>query len=127
MEAHDRDYERRKFLRYDYAKHLSYKTVSPMNTTIPSGAQAKNLSASGLLFTVQNKQVPGISSLLAIDIDYRTANICQEIEEHVLISQNRLLGRVVRLEENSDGSCSVGIVFLTKQDPISQDIDKLLK
>jgi len=123
------DKERREFFRYDYDKPLSYKTVKTSKTVkFPSdlyNAISRNLSASGLLFLTHTKDVPGISSLLAIDLDYKTINICREIEEQALVSNNKLIGKVVRIEDNDDGTCGVGVAFVKKTDPILKTIDDL--
>jgi hypothetical protein len=39
-----------------------------------------------------------------LDLDYKTATICKEIEERVLILGNKRIGRVVRIEDNEDGT-----------------------
>ena len=57
---------------------------------------------------------PAISSLLLLDLDYNAASICREIDGRVLFIDNKLVGRVVRLEDNVDGTCGVGVAFLKK-------------
>ena len=118
--------EKREFLRYDYGKPIDYSTIeSPRNQKFSAEhiqAMSKNLSTSGLLFITKVKKVPNISSLLVLDLDIRTAAICQEIETHALIIDNKLLARVVRIEDNEDGTCGVGVAFVTKADPLLKDL-----
>ncbi len=124
--------ERREFLRFDYEKPLHFSLVSsPRDRGILSSfinAVSKNISASGILFRVEDGAIPEIASLVMLDLDYKTSNICREIDERALIKNNKLLGKVVRIEENSDGTRGVGVAFVTKSDRLSKDIkDKIEK
>ncbi|NQT23117.1 MAG: PilZ domain-containing protein [Candidatus Omnitrophica bacterium] len=121
--------ERRQFLRYDFEKPFRYSVI---NTPEDKGvfskmmdAFSKNISASGILFTA--KEVPKIASLLMLDLDYQTLKICQEIESRVLIIRNKIVGKVVRIEDNEDGLCGIGIAFIKKSDALSKDIEQLIK
>ena len=123
--------ERREFLRFDYEKPLHYSLISSPKekSTFSSfiNAVSKNLSAAGILFTIKEKAIPEISSLIMLDLDYSTANVCKEIERRALIKNNKLLGKVVRIEDNGDGTCGVGVVFVTKSNRLSKDIKNLSK
>ena len=118
--------ERRKFLRADFTKPLKYSTINIVKEkNIAMGlaeAMTKNLSASGILFITNTAKAPDISTLLVMDLDYRTATICREIDNSVLLMGNKLVGKVVRIEDNEDGTCGVGVAFVTKADPIAKDI-----
>lgn len=120
--------ERRQFLRYDYEKslHFSILNSSKDKNFLSKSMEAisKNLSASGILFVTNI--VPEISSFLVLDLDYRTARICQEIESRALIINNKLIGRVVRIEENDNGLFDIGLAFVTKGDRLPQDIQNLI-
>lgn len=121
--------DKREFLRYRCDKPVNFKILlSPKETgsasKLASGI-SKNLSASGILFSSNN--FPEISSILALDLDYRTTNICQEIEENSLIIDGKLIGKVVRIEEKDDGTYNIGVAFIKKSDQISPEIKKLLK
>ncbi|MDD5438943.1 MAG: PilZ domain-containing protein [Candidatus Omnitrophica bacterium] len=122
--------EKREFLRYDYDKPLHYNIVRSLkDKKIPAqfgNATSKNLSASGLLFTTGAKSVPALSSYLLIDLDYRTAAICKEIEARVLMVDNKILGRVVRIDDNEDDTCGVGIAFVTKQEIQKKTVEDLI-
>jgi len=121
--------EKREFLRYDYDKPLQYNTVRSLkDKKIPAQlvkAMSKNLSASGLLFTANTKAIPPLSSYILIDLDYRTASICQEIEARVLMVHNKILGRVVRIDDNDDGTFDVGIAFVTKSEIQTKPVEDL--
>ncbi len=123
--------ERREFLRYGFKKWLHYSLVSSPKDKSPIPpfikAVSKNLSASGILFITDSVNVPDVSSLVILDLDYKTARICKEIENRALISNNKLFGRVVRIEDNEDGTCGVGVAFITKSGRLEEDISKLIK
>ena len=120
--------EKRNFLRYDYNRPIHYKSVTPTSGTISLNdlmdAASKNLSISGILFSTNTDLAPNISSLLVLDVDYRTASICHEIEDNAMIVNNKILGKVVRIEDNENGTCNVGVAFLKKSDPVLQDIER---
>ena len=121
--------EKREFFRYDYNKPLAYLTLNEdSDKSIASKvitAVSRNLSAAGILFTVNPEKLPGISNILAMDIDYKTASICQEIEERALILKDKLIGKVVRIDDNEDGTCGVGVAFVTKTDALAKEIKNI--
>jgi PilZ domain len=128
MEETHRGEERRKFLRCNYEKFFNYNTVNLskdkrfMSSLV--SAITRNLSGSGMLFSTT--EVPQLSSLLVLDLDYHTARVCEEIENNVLIVNNRVLGKVVRVEEREDGVYDVGVVFVTKSDRLPKDVQSLV-
>jgi len=121
--------DKREFLRYRCDKPLHFEILlSPKDNSPASkllGGISKNLSASGILFA--SDECPEISSLLALDLDYRTTSICQEIEEKTLLAGNRLIGKVVRIEEKDGGAYNVGVAFIKKSEKLSPEIKELLK
>ena len=121
--------ERREFFRYKHEKPVQYKVVSPSGDKGVSAkfidAISKNLSASGVLFT--SSYIPEISSILILDLDHRTSRICQEIEKRAFMIGDKMVGKVVRVEESDDGLYDVGVVFVKKSDKLPKDIKDLLK
>ncbi|MFC1666479.1 PilZ domain-containing protein [Candidatus Omnitrophota bacterium] len=121
--------EKREFLRYDYNKPIKYSAINTAKnksfvSKLLTGI-SKNLSVSGILFTTNATKLPGICSLLALDLDYKITNVCQEIESQTLILKNRVIGKVVRIEDNEDGTCGVGVAFVKKSDRTSKDIKNI--
>ena len=120
---------RREFLRYRCDQPMHFKVLlSPKNDSRAPrilGGISKNLSVSGILFA--STDCPELSSILALDMDYRTTSICQEIEETTIIVDNKLIGKVVRIEEKDDGTYNIGVAFIKKSDQIFPEIKKLLK
>jgi len=123
--------ERREFFRYRYERPIHYKKVA--GPAKGAGAEAhalhdavaKNVSASGILFS--GDTVPELSSIIVLDLDYRTTQICQEIEERALIVGEKLLGKVVRIEDNNDGRYDIGVAFITKNDNLIDVIRSLIQ
>jgi hypothetical protein len=120
--------EKREFLRCKYDKPISYKVISSAGQGSPGSraldAVARNLSASGVLFS--SRYHPEISSIIALDMDYRTARICQEIEENALIVNNKIVGKVVRIEEDKDGLYGVGVAFIKRLSRLPKDLEKMM-
>ncbi|MFC1590331.1 PilZ domain-containing protein [Candidatus Omnitrophota bacterium] len=117
---------RREFLRFDFNETIKYSIIKESKQKSLSSelinAISRNLSASGILFVANVGQQPDIASLLVIELDYKTTSICKEIEDSALIMGNRLIGKVVRLEDNEDGTCGVGVAFIKKTDSIPTDL-----
>jgi len=121
--------ERREFLRYTHQEPVRYSVVNLKKdktavSKIIDGV-SKNLSASGILFT--SKKAPDLPSIVILDLDYRTTRICQEIEEKALIVKDRLLGKVVRIEDKEGGLYDVGVAFIKKSDTLPKNILNLIK
>ncbi len=120
---------KREFVRYGYDKPVSFKILfSPKQNKTASklvSGMSKNLSVSGLLF--KSAHLPEISSILELDLDYRTTGICNEIEENALMIGNKLIGKVVRIEEDEDGRYNIGVAFIKKTDQLPPDVKGMLK
>lgn len=127
MDSDSRD--NREFVRYSYAKTINFKVlVSPKHNKSASklvSGISRNLSASGILF--KSDHLPEISSILELDLDYRTTGICHEIEENAMTVDNKLIGKVVRIEEDENGKYNIGVAFIKKTDPLSSEIEKMLE
>lgn len=121
--------EKREFFRYSHEKPVQYKVLGSSDKGTAGSdfidAVSKNLSASGVLFT--SNYLPKISSIVAIDLDYRTSRVCQEIEDRAMIVDNKMVGKIVRIEENDDGAYDVGVAFVKKSEKLPKDIQSLLK
>ena len=129
MKNNNREKERRGFVRYEHKTPIHYSLVTkPHEKGIVARAiQAisKNISASGLLFSTDKNHVPDLSSILILDLDYRTARVCGELEKHALIVNNKLLGKVVRVQRARNDAIDIGVAFITKSDDLSEDLRKL--
>ncbi len=121
--------DRREFLRYEYESPVRYNEIDTAREKNPVSnlieAVSKNLSASGISFTT--RKAPTISSILVLDLDCRTARVCQEIENRALVVKNKILGKVVRIENNENGFFDVGVAFITKTNRVYDFIEDLIK
>jgi len=120
--------EKRQFLRQRHEKPVRYKVLNigrgRKGASRFMDAVSKNLSASGILFS--SNDMPKISSLLVLELDYRIAQICKEIEENALIVNNKLFGKVVRIEDNGSGLYDIGVAFIKKFDDLTENIKALI-
>lgn len=125
MGSNERIVEKREFFRLNYASGMHFKMFQPENRE--AVATSKNISQSGVLFQTQ-ADPPPISTILWMDLDIRTLMICQEIESRALIFNNGILGKVVRVEENTrNGSAyDVGVCFLTRDQQGSREVQAFL-
>ena len=122
--------ERRSYVRYQHRVPVHYSFVArPEEKSIVSRAIraiSKNISASGILFSIDKGHMPDLSSILILDLDYRTARVCEALEKRALIVNNKLLGKVVRLQKAKNGEVDVGVAFITKSEDLSEDLRKLI-
>lgn len=121
--------DKREFLRVDYETPLNFKVLKEDKLTAKSDVQSRNISACGLLFrTSTDASIPSLSSIVWIELDPKMMNICAEIENDLVIHNNGVYGRVVRIAEGEPGkSYDIGICFLRKKDMTEEEINQLLK
>ena len=129
MQEHYSGKDKREFFRYKHEKPVYYRN---MGVPYQGGkaeksltAISKNLSTSGLLFTTE--LVPELSSIVVIDLDYRTSQICREIESKVLMLSSKLIGKVVRIEDAGEGFYDIGVAFIKKSEPISPELKTMIQ
>jgi hypothetical protein len=127
------DQERRAFFRLNFTTPIRFKTCNinelQKNTPVDNSLEGstRNISQSGILFQTEDRP-PQLSSILWMDLDMRTLKICQEIESKALIFNNGVLGKVVRVEEDSDNdnAYDVGVCFLRKDQKDSREVQQIL-
>ena len=122
--------ERREFFRINFSTPLNFKSYSRLAVSSSQGSQegsAQNISQSGILFQTENNP-PQLSSIVWMGLDIRTLTICKEIEKRALILNNGLLGRVVRVEEDTKNSnrYDIGVCFLTQEQKNSSEVEQIL-
>jgi c-di-GMP-binding flagellar brake protein YcgR len=120
--------ERRNFFRINFKTPLQFKAyeAGKREKSAPSPATSQNISPTGILFKTQ-QDPPDLSSILWMNMDIRTLQICQEIEKRAVTFNDGLLGKVVRVEEDpEDGAYDVGVCFLTQSERNSRQVQKLL-
>ena len=119
--------DKREFFRYRHVEPAHFTEITRSDNTISDLASAitKNLSASGMLFT--SEYPPRLSSIIILEVDYRTSMLCEEIEERALMINNKLLGKVVRIEDNDNGSYDIGIAFVKKSESLPDNVMTLIE
>ena len=123
--------ERREFFRVHFKQPLEFKSYSAQKSAIaaqaPGQGVSQNISPSGILFRIENNP-PELSSILWMNLDIRTLSICKEIERRALIHNDGLLGRVVRVEEDSEkeNAYDIGVCFLTQDQQSSKEVEQIL-
>ncbi|MBF0217705.1 MAG: PilZ domain-containing protein [Candidatus Omnitrophica bacterium] len=127
MHMYQQDDDKREFLRVDHEKPLNFRELKANKLSNRSEVLARNVSASGLLF--RTEQVPpALSSMLWVELDQKMISICSEIEEDLLIKNNGVLGRVVRIAEGEPSlSYDVGVCFLRKKDMSEEEVNTLME
>jgi len=106
--------ERREFFRLDYETPLAYKVCREETISSILNGYTANISQSGLLCSIKEKVHK--EDVLWLCFDKGTLNVCQDLERQVLIYQNGIIGKVARVEDKSDGSYSVGVRFITREE-----------
>lgn len=109
--------ERREFFRIDFRHPVKFRQFREPHDGLRLGT-VENISPSGILF--KSRILPPLSTLLWMDLDFRTLKICSEIETRALKAEQGLLGKVVRVEEDDEerGVFNIGVCFLTKESNI---------
>ena len=118
------DSERREFFRLSFKTPIQFKSTK---AAVSIDGVTRNISQNGILFQTEN-QPPQLSSIVWMNLDMRTLKICQEIEAKALIFNNGVLGKVVRVEEdtNKDNSYDIGVCFLRKEQGQTPEVQKIL-
>lgn len=120
--------DKREFLRVDHETTLKFKLLKDDKLASKSDVLSKNVSASGLLFrTSSESAIPALSSIIWLALDEKMMNICNEIENDLLIAKNGVFGRVVRISEGEPGkSYDVGVCFLRRKNMSEEDIKAII-
>jgi hypothetical protein len=114
--------ERRAFLRIGFEAPIRFKVLSDTRDISP--AVSKNISKTGLLFT--SEDILPISSFVWMNLDINTLSICSEIEQDALVLKEGIVGKVVRVDENDNGTYDIGICFVKKAAPEAERLKSLL-
>lgn len=104
--------DRRKFIRLDYAEPLACKVCNKETITRLLEGYTSNISEAGMLCNI--KESVQTEDILWLSFDRGVLSICEELEKRVLIYQNGIIGKVVRIEAKGFDNFDVGIKFLTR-------------
>ncbi|MFH1441133.1 MAG: PilZ domain-containing protein [Candidatus Omnitrophota bacterium] len=106
--------ERREFIRLDYVTPLAYKVCKEETISKLLLGYISNISEIGILCNIDYNVNQG--DILWLSFDRATLTICEKLEKNILIYQNGLIGKVVRIDKKNDGLYDVGIKFITRQE-----------
>ena len=106
--------ERRRFPRLDYVTPLAYKICKKETIDRLLDGYTTNVSQAGLMCTIKDKVHE--EDILWLSFDRDTLTICHDMEKDSLIYQSGVIGKVMRIKHHDDGSYSVGIQFITRQE-----------
>jgi len=105
--------ERRQFVRLDYVMPLDFKVCKKKTISKLLAGYTSDISQEGLLCTIKDKV--NKNDILWLSFDRSTLNICEELEKRILIYQNGVIGKVVRIE-NKNNDYLVGVKFITREE-----------
>jgi len=106
--------DRREFLRLEYAMPLAYKVCKQETISKLLEGYTVNISEAGLLCNIKDKV--NLEDILWLSFDKGILIVCEEIESRSLIYQNGVIGKVVRIQENKNGTFAVGVKFLIREE-----------
>ena len=104
--------ERREYVRLKYPALLGFKVCDKNTITKLCSGYTVDISQSGLLCNIGEKVNP--DDILWLSFNRATLDFCKELEEKVLIYQNGIIGKVVRVEAKGFDNFDVGIKFITR-------------
>ena len=104
--------ERREFMRFDFAAPLACKVCNKETISRLLQGYTSNISEAGMLCSIKEAVNP--EDILWLSFDRGVLSICEEMEKRVLIYQNGIIGKVVRVEAKGFDNYDVGIKFITR-------------
>ncbi|MCX5700213.1 MAG: PilZ domain-containing protein [Candidatus Omnitrophica bacterium] len=108
------DNEKRAFTRLNYASPLACKICKKETISRLLQGYTSNISAAGLLCNIRELVNP--DDILWLCFDRGVLSICEELEKRVLIYQNGIIGKVIRVEPKGYNNFDVGIRFVTREE-----------
>jgi hypothetical protein len=120
MENEFNGIDRRKNERVEIESPLAYKVCNPNTLSKLFQGYTINVSESGILCTMNNSV--NIDDILWLSFNKSVLIQCQGIEKHSFFYQNGILGKVVRVYAKDAAHFEVGINFITKEEPILNNI-----
>jgi len=106
--------ERRAFSRMSYAAPLAYKVCNKETIAKLLQGYTSDISEAGMLCNIREAVNP--DDILWLSFDRGTLGLCEGLEKRVLIYQNGIIGKVVRIEPKGYDNFDVGIKFLTREE-----------
>jgi hypothetical protein len=112
--------EKREAARIDCNQPLAYKVCKQETLTKLLEGYTVNISEAGLLCTIQYKV--DLWDVMWLSFNRSVLEACEEIERYSIIYQNGVIGQVVRVDDKENGSFSVGVKFLTREEKTAPEL-----
>jgi len=117
--------EKREFLRVDYEKKINFNICSPKAISSLAHAMTKNISSCGILFSSKKKL--NVGDFVAIELDFHTLTDVVEIDDTVISIDDKLLGKIVRVEELvPNKEYDIGVCFVKDSDADRDDVKSVI-
>ena len=106
--------EQRSHDRFDCMTPLAYKVCNQETLSKLFKGYTVNVSESGLLCNIHDNVK--IEDVLWLSFNKSVLQLVAEVDKHSFFYQNGVVGKVVRVENKTDGSYNVGIHFITREE-----------
>lgn len=106
--------ERRSFIRMEHTSPLACKICKKETLSKLFQGYTVDVSSAGLLCNI--KDLVNIDDVLWLSFERSVLRNCEEIEKRSLIYQNGVIGKVVRIADNDNGTHNIGIQFITREE-----------
>ena len=121
-----RGFERRGYARFPLEQTLRFKIINSVFLKELQIGKAKNISQNGMLFKAVSP--PARKSYILIETNQKTLAECVRIDEHLVIMEGKIAGKVMRTHLNlENGLFEIGVRFIHPTERNHQEIEALLK
>ncbi|MDD4941703.1 MAG: PilZ domain-containing protein [Candidatus Omnitrophica bacterium] len=114
MTEHYDGEEKRLRERFECMTPLAYKICSQETLSKLFKGYTINVSETGLLCNIHDSVK--VEDVLWLSFNKSVLELCAELDRHSFFYQNGVVGKVVRVEDNRDGTFNVGIHFITREE-----------
>ena len=106
--------DRRRYPRLDYVTPIDYKICKEETIAKLLSGYSANVSQVGLLCHLKDKV--DLNDIVWMAFDRDTLLICEDLEKNVLIYQNGVIGKIVRVDVSESGTYRAGVRFITREE-----------
>ncbi len=118
--------EKREFPRQEFFTPLAYKVCKTETLTKLFEGYTINVSQSGVFCNLKNRVK--IEDVVWLSFNKSVLVFCEDLERHGFFYQNGVIGKVVRVNDNVNGTFDVGVNFITREEKnITNRIPEFLK
>lgn len=106
--------ERRQFVRLDYITPINYKICKKETISKLLQGYTSDISETGLLCNIKTKV--NKDDILWLSFDRGILSICENMEKRILIYQNGIIAKVIRIEHKHNDTYDIGVYFVTREE-----------